>query len=133
MGKNKVLEKKLDKIDLTLDCIFAGDLDKDLLPQNIRSYHNRSSFNKDYVKRFKENLFGYKYNLNFKEHLYDSYLSRYRQIFNTHHPKENIDPWMKYRKGENCDDCGKKLNILNKAFFALCDRCNQRLKIRRII
>ncbi len=101
MGKGKVLERQLDKVDLTLDCIFAGDIDEDLLPYTIRSYRNNNGYTKESSKAW------------------------YRKIFQVSHPSDEIDIWESYRKGDKCDECGKKLHMLNKAYVGLCDMCNE--------
>lgn len=146
-----------EDIDLTLEAIFAGDEQPNLLlrhhydrqykrePDTFSTYRILTDGDRyerlhliiedfvipepdRYPRRVKNGMLDDMYDYN--DLILDDVLNCYYNVFDEY-PVDPVsgDPWIAaFGLGVNCDRCGVKLDFFNKASYGLCNDCTHQMK-----
>jgi hypothetical protein len=140
----------MEKVDLTLDSIFAGDHNERLLPARVRNYRDIPDIWSKRLRR--RRLITSEIDLNWSSYEEANFFGRslldilkykslrfYKQMFGVASPFDNgFDDDMLYYTGNRplysptCHRCGTKINLLTSV-YSLCYPCNDRPKYMKKI
>ncbi|WP_020476193.1 hypothetical protein [Zavarzinella formosa] len=122
-----------DKVDLTMESVFGGDLQPGLLPMHLRPRERDlylELFRVDRAGVFRI-VDGWAIEAPVFEPEMEQADFHHAMFGEEPHWFVNPDPWAKYwfNSGLACDRCGKYLNLLNRRFYGLCDDCDDEMNM----